>query len=202
MLPQRRSWALGSAGSLTGGALAKLKVKTGFGDGWVELLAILSAIGDYTLLMLHFLHRLLASASPDPSVSAPVGWVLSWMFVFVAALVAPWMPCIPATGIGTPMRTPAGDSLGGVMAYLIGADWRSDSGAGDDICRGTGRRRRGRGQPVMRVVVRRAEALERVEGVLRQWPVAGLSLLMLSLILGGGCSMDIDSAIQPSKSMT
>jgi hypothetical protein len=37
----------------------------------------------------------------------------------------------------------------------------------------------------MRVVVRCEEALERVEGVLRQWPVAGLSLLMLILILGG-----------------
>ena len=37
----------------------------------------------------------------------------------------------------------------------------------------------------MRVVIRGEEALEWVEGVLRQWPVAGLSLLMLILILGG-----------------
>ena len=41
------------------------------------------------------------------------------------------------------------------------------------------------GQPVMRTIVRWGGALERVEGVLRQWPVAGLSLLMLILILGG-----------------
>ena len=178
--------ALGIGGlPLTGGALAKLAVKPVLGDGWVELLAILSAIGT-TLLMLHFLHRLLASASLDPSMSAPVGWVLSWMFMFVAALVAPWM-LYSATGIGT-----WSDAL--QPAILWAASWPILIGAGLAL----GLWRWGRylprvpegdvvvvGQPVMRVVVRCAEALERVEGVLRQWPVAGLSLLMLSLILGG-----------------
>ncbi|HMQ13834.1 MAG TPA: hypothetical protein PKA43_10070, partial [Candidatus Competibacter phosphatis] len=149
------------------------------------LLAILSAIGT-TLLMLHFLHRLLASASPDPSVSAPIGWVLPWIFMFVAALVVPWM-LYSATGIGT-----WSDAL--QPAILWAALWPVLIGAGLAL----GLWRWGRylprvpegdivvvGQPAMRVVVRCAEALERVEGVLRRWPVAGLSLLMLILILGG-----------------
>ncbi len=178
--------ALGIGGlPLTGGALAKLAVKPVLGDGWVELLAILSAIGT-TLLMLHFLHRLLASASPDPLVSAPIGLALPWMFMFVAALVVPWM-LYSATGIGT-----WSDAL--QPAILWAALWPVLIGAGLAL----GLWRWGRylprvpegdivvmGQPAIRVVVRCAEALERVEGVLRQWPVASLSLLMLSLILGG-----------------
>ena len=151
----------------------------------MELLAILSAIGT-TLLMLHFLHRLLASASPDPSVSAPIGLALPWMLMFVAALVVPWM-LYSATGVGT-----WSDAL--QPAILWEALWPVLIGAGLAL----GLWRWGRylprvpegdivvmGQPAMRVVVRCAEALERVEGVLRQWPVASLSLLMLSLILGG-----------------
>jgi formate hydrogenlyase subunit 3/multisubunit Na+/H+ antiporter MnhD subunit len=170
---------------LTGGALAKLAVKPVLGDGRVELLAILSAIGT-TLLMLHFLHRLLASASPDPSVSAPVGLALSWMLMFVATLVVPWM-LYSVTGIGT-----WSDALqpeihwAALWPILIGAGlalvlWRwgrylPQVPEGDIVVVG---------QPAMRVVVCCEEALERMEGVLRQWPVAGLSLLMLILILGG-----------------
>ncbi len=81
--------ALGVGGlPLTGGALAKLAVKPILGDGLVELLATLSAIGT-TLLMLHFLHRLAANAAPAPSASAPVGLVLPWMLMFVAAVGFP-----------------------------------------------------------------------------------------------------------------
>ncbi|MBS1222783.1 MAG: hypothetical protein H6R23_2403 [Proteobacteria bacterium] len=91
--------ALGIGGlPLTGGALAKLAVKPVLGDGRVELLATLSAIGT-TLLMLHFLHRLAASASPDPSASAPIGFALSWMLMFVAAIGVPWT-LYGVTGIG------------------------------------------------------------------------------------------------------
>ncbi|MDS4042048.1 MAG: proton-conducting transporter membrane subunit [Candidatus Competibacter sp.] len=183
--------ALGIGGlPLTGGALAKLAVKPVLEDGLVKLLATLSAIGT-TLLMLHFLHRLLASASPDPSASAPVGWVLSWMFMFVAALVVPWM-LYSATGIGT-----WSDAL--QPKILWAALWPLLIGAGLAL----GLWRWGRylprvpegdivvaGQPAMRVIVRWGDALERVEGVLRQWPVAGLSLLTLILILGGAMFFD------------
>ncbi len=178
--------ALGIGGlPLTGGALAKLAVKPVLGDGWVELLAILSAMGS-TLLMLHFLHRLLASAAPDPSASAPVGLSLPWLFMFVAALGAPWM-LYSATGVGTwSDALQPGILWEALWPILIGAGlalglWRwgrylPQAPEGDIVVVG---------RPAMRVLVRGQEALERVEGVLRQWPVAGLSLLLLILILGG-----------------
>jgi formate hydrogenlyase subunit 3/multisubunit Na+/H+ antiporter MnhD subunit len=192
---QRRLWwvlvpaailALGIGGlPLTGGALAKLAVKPVLGDGRVELLATLSAIGT-TLLMLHFLHRLAASASPDPSASAPIGFALSWMLMFVAAIGVPWT-LYGVTGIGV-----YDDVL--QPKILWAALWPILIGAGLAL----GLWRWGRylppipqgdivvvGQPALRVVVRCEDALERVEGGLRQWPVAGLFMLLLILILGG-----------------
>jgi formate hydrogenlyase subunit 3/multisubunit Na+/H+ antiporter MnhD subunit len=178
--------ALGIGGlPLTGGALAKLAIKPVLGDGLVELLATLSAIGT-TLLMLHFLHRLVASASPDSAAAAPWGIALPWMLMFVAALAVPWA-LYSVTGMG-----PWYDAL--QPGILWAALWPLLIGAG----LASGLWRWGRhlpevpegdivvvGQPAMRVVVRCEEALERVEGVLRQWPAAGLSLLTLILILGG-----------------
>ncbi len=178
--------ALGVGGlPFTGGALAKLAIKPVLGDGLVELLANLSAIGT-TLLMLHFLHRLAASASPDSAAAAPWGIALPWMLMFVAALGVPWT-LYSVAGMGT-----AYDALQSGMLWaalwllLIGAGlalglWRwerylPEVPEGDIVVVG---------QPAMRVVVRCEEVLERVEGVLRQWPVAGLSLLTLILILGG-----------------
>jgi hypothetical protein len=40
------------------------------------------------------------------------------------------------------------------------------------------------GERAARATVPCAEAVERVDGYLRQWPAAGLSLLMLVIILG------------------
>ena len=58
--------ALGLAGlPLTGGALAKLAVKDPLGYGVAGTLASLSASGT-TLLMLHFLHRLVLTAGREP----------------------------------------------------------------------------------------------------------------------------------------
>lgn len=178
--------ALGMGGlPLTGGALAKLAVKPVLGDGLVELLATLSAIGT-TLLMLHFLHRLAVSASPEPSALAPVGLVLPWMLMFVAAIGVPWM-LYPATGIGTWYDAlQPGTLWAALWPILIGAGlalglWRWGRylprvPEGDIVVVG---------QPVMRVMARWGNILEQVESGLRQWPVAGLSLLVLILILGG-----------------
>jgi formate hydrogenlyase subunit 3/multisubunit Na+/H+ antiporter MnhD subunit len=178
--------ALGIGGlPLTGGALAKLAVKPVLGDGLVELLATLSAIGT-TLLMLHFLHRLAASASPDSAAAAPWGIALPWMLMFVAAIGVPWT-LYSVTGMGTGY-----DAL--QPGILWAALWPLLIGAGLAL----GLWRWGRylprvpegdivvvGQLAMRVIVRWGDVLERAEGVLRQWPVAGLSLLTLILILGG-----------------
>ena len=65
--------ALGLGGlPLTGGALAKLAAKTALGDGIVGTLATLSAIGS-TVLMLHFLFRLVASSERDRPAALSVG---------------------------------------------------------------------------------------------------------------------------------
>lgn len=178
--------ALGVGGlPLTGGALAKLAIKPVLGDGLVELLATLSAIGT-TLLMLHFLHRLAVSASPDGSAAAPVGLALPWMLMFIATLVVPWMLySVARMGTGYDALQP-GILWAALWPILIGAGlalglWRwgrylPQVPEGDIVVVG---------QPAMRVIVRWGDALERVEGVLRQWPVAGLSLLTLILVLGG-----------------
>lgn len=178
--------ALGVGGlPLTGGALAKLVVKPVLGDGLVELLATSSAIGT-TLLMLHFLHRLAMSASPDSAAAAPWGIALPWMLMFVAALAVPWT-LYSVTGMGTGYDAlQPGILWAALWPLLIGAGlalglWRwgrylPSIPAGDIVVVG---------QPAMRVVVRWEDALERVEGGLRQWPVVGLSLLTLILILGG-----------------
>jgi formate hydrogenlyase subunit 3/multisubunit Na+/H+ antiporter MnhD subunit len=178
--------ALGIGGlPLTGGALAKLVMKPVLGDGLVEWLATLSAIGT-TLLMLHFLHRLAASAAQEPSASAPAGCALPWMLMFVSGIGVPWM-LYSATGIGNWYDAlQPGILWAALWPVLIGAGlalglWRWGRylpliPAGDIVVVG---------QPAMRVVVRWGDALERVESGLRQWPVAGLSLLMLILILGG-----------------
>ncbi|HOW76862.1 MAG TPA: proton-conducting transporter membrane subunit [Candidatus Competibacteraceae bacterium] len=178
--------ALGVGGlPLTGGALAKLAVKPVLGDGLVELLATLSAIGT-TLLMLHFLHRLAANAAPALSASVPVGLVLPWMLMFVAAIVVPWT-LYSMTGIGRYDEALQPKILWAALwPILIGAGlalalWRwgrylPQIPEGDIVVVG---------QPALRVVVRCEDALARVEGVLRQWPAASLSLLVLMLILGG-----------------
>ena len=192
--PRRLWWVLTPAAilafgmgglPLTGGALAKLAVKPVLGDGWVELLATLSAIGT-TLLMAHFLHRLTANTAPDPSAAAPIGLALPWIMMFAAAVAIPWM-LYSATGIGAwSDALQPGILWAALWPILIGvglalALWRwgrylPQAPEGDIVVVG---------QPAMRVVIRGEEALERVEGVLRQWPVASLSLLILILILGG-----------------
>ena len=139
--------ALGVGGlPLTGGALAKLAVKPVLGDGWVELLAILSAIGT-TLLMLHFLHRLLAaSAAQDASASAPIGL----RFTLDADVHCRYRDSLDAV-FGNRNRhlvlcAPARDTLGGAMAPFDrrGAGARTLAlGAVSAI--DTGRRHRGRG---------------------------------------------------------
>lgn len=86
---------------LTGGALAKLAVKEPLGNGTASTLATISAAGT-TLLMLHFLHRLVLyrlarGASQDARAAAPAGLVLPWLAMAMVSVLAPWL-LYPATG--------------------------------------------------------------------------------------------------------
>ncbi len=176
--------ALGFGGlPLTGGALAKLAAKPPLGDGVVSLLATLAAAGS-ALLMLHFVNRLRASAAADPEAAAPAGLSAPWLVLALAAVLVPWALFLGA-GIGT-----LADML--APAALWQALWPVLLGAGLSLALlrwGERLPRLPEGDVV--VLVERAartsppfgNALERADAVLRQWPVAGLSLLVLTVAL-------------------
>jgi formate hydrogenlyase subunit 3/multisubunit Na+/H+ antiporter MnhD subunit len=90
--------ALGFAGlPLAGGALAKLAVKPLTG-GAVSLLFAAAAVGS-TMLMLHF-SRLIRNIAPAPGDQAVAGIVRkAWAFVFVLALLLPWLLFDVVTGV-------------------------------------------------------------------------------------------------------
>jgi formate hydrogenlyase subunit 3/multisubunit Na+/H+ antiporter MnhD subunit len=175
--------ALGLGGlPLTWGALAKLAVKGPLGDGFAGKLAMLSAAGT-TLLMLHFLRRLAESARQGAT--APAGLVWPWLLMALFSLAVPWI-VYAAFPIGTwedalspsafwklswPML------LGGILALGL---WRwhdrlprvpeGDIAAGLD--------------GAARVTISWGGMLERADQALRRWPVAGASLLLVTILLG------------------
>lgn len=190
----RRAWqvllpaavlALGFGGlPLTGGFLAKLAVKDALGESTVGLLATLAGAGS-TLLMLHFLHRLRPAAATNPQAAAPVGLVLPWLAMALAAIAVPWALFLGA-GIGSLAEALAPTTLwaalwpmllGVVLATLLHR-WERllpQVPEGDLV-----------------VVVERCahagaawgEPLARADAILQRWPVAGVALLALIIILG------------------
>jgi formate hydrogenlyase subunit 3/multisubunit Na+/H+ antiporter MnhD subunit len=185
--------ALGFGGlPLTGGGLAKLAVKAPLGEGVVGLLATLAAAGS-TLLMLHFVHRLSASAAADPQASAPLGLAAPWLALALTAVVIPWTLFLTA-GIGTLADAVAPAALwtalwpvllGGALAALLRrlGERLPRVPEGDVVALGA---------PLARAGAAAGAALERAESVLRRWPVAGLSLLMLTVLLGAALVRGID----------
>jgi formate hydrogenlyase subunit 3/multisubunit Na+/H+ antiporter MnhD subunit len=190
---RRRAWlvllpamvlALGFGGMpLTGGALAKAAVKPQLGAGLVGVLAALSAAGS-TMLMLHFMRRLAASApGGEGAALPPARLLLPWLVLAVAALLLPWQ-FYGLAGAGEPWAVMTEDPvktlgpvlLGGVLAALL-ARRAGIIGAvpeGDILQLG---RPAARGLSACGAIVARGEA------VLRGWPAAGLALLGLVLAL-------------------
>jgi formate hydrogenlyase subunit 3/multisubunit Na+/H+ antiporter MnhD subunit len=177
--------ALGFGGlPLTGGALAKLAVKAPLGAGVVGLLATLAAVAS-TLLMLHFLFRLRSSAASDPRAAAPPGLVWPWLGLAGAAVAVPWALFLSA-GIGSVAEALAPSAvwellwpvlLGVVLAAALRrfAHRLPPVPEGDVLALGG---------PAARIAGAWGDWLVRAEGVLRQWPAAGVSLLTLAVILG------------------
>jgi formate hydrogenlyase subunit 3/multisubunit Na+/H+ antiporter MnhD subunit len=176
--------ALGLGGlPLTGGALAKLAVKAPLGDGVVSLLANFSAVGT-SLLMLHFLQCLARTASPDQQASASTGRAAPWQAMALASIAVPWLLYPFAGGNVSDALTPAAlfDAL---WPVLVGATlalalrrWENrlpPVPAGDIV---------GAAERAFRGSYAVGAALERVDGQLRQWPAAGLSLLAIAVVLG------------------
>jgi multicomponent Na+:H+ antiporter subunit A len=176
--------ALGLAGlPLTGGALAKLAVKGTLGDGVAAMLATLSAAGS-TLLMLHFLRRLRKIARPDARESAPAGLLLPWLAMALAAVMVPWALYL-ANRIGTLYGALSAAALWEALwPILIGAflaiglrRWTRllpELPEGDIVVAG---------ESAARATISWGAALERTDTLLRRWPVACLSLLMVAIVL-------------------
>jgi formate hydrogenlyase subunit 3/multisubunit Na+/H+ antiporter MnhD subunit len=176
--------ALGFGGlPLSGGYVAKLAVKDTLGEGAVGLLATLAGAGS-TLLMLHFLERLRRSA-PDSAATAPAGLVVPWLAMALAAIVLPWALFVRA-GIGSPAEALAPVALlAALWPVLLGiglaallrpwADRLPQVPEGDVVVLV--------GRAVHAGTVMGAP-LNRAEIVLQRWPVGGLALLVLLVVLG------------------
>jgi multicomponent Na+:H+ antiporter subunit A len=177
--------ALGLGGlPLTGGALAKLAVKAELGNSLVGTFATLSAAGS-TLLMLHFLRCLATYRTTNADTATPVGLAWPWLAIAFAAIAVPWI-LYPVTGSGTRSDALAPGVLWSALwpvllgIVLFAGLWRWGSKLprvpeGDIVLAG---------EAALRKTAPWGEAVERADRRLRQWPVAGLSLLMLAIILG------------------
>lgn len=176
--------ALGFAGlPPTGGFLAKLAAKPALGSKVVGLLASLAAVGS-TLLMIHFLRRVAASASPASGAQAAVGLLWPWWLLFLAALMLPWM-LAPVAGIRPWAALTDWYAIwsglwpvlaGGVLALAL-QRW------GERLPRVPEGDLLGLFKDAPQWANTVGERLERTETRLRQWPVAGVLLLVLTLLL-------------------
>ncbi|MBL0351831.1 MAG: complex I subunit 5 family protein [Candidatus Dechloromonas phosphoritropha] len=169
---------------LTGGALTKEVAKSLMGDGPAGVLATLSAIGT-TVLMLHFVFCLRATAAKEENAQAPSGLVVPWLAMAAASIVIPWALYLTAGGY----------SLPDVLApyALWSALW--PIAAGTLLAIGLARWKRQLPQipegdvvvaliPAMRAATTASASLGRLDASLRRWPVAAMSLLFLTLLFG------------------
>jgi formate hydrogenlyase subunit 3/multisubunit Na+/H+ antiporter MnhD subunit len=190
----RRAWlvmvpavvlALGFGGlPPTGGFLAKLAVKPALGDGAVYVLAKLTGAGS-TLLMLHFCRRLAAGAAEGLQATAPTGMLLPWLLLAAAAIGVPWAVFLMADlGTAAELFDPKAlwDAAWPVVLglALMAATWRWQERLprlpeGDVVVLG---------EAAIGGAGRAGAAIERLERMLRSWPVAGATLLLLVVTLG------------------
>ncbi len=165
---------------LTGGALAKLAVKDQLGDGAVGVASQLSGAAT-TALMLVFVMRLARSPAAGRA-GASRSRLWSWAALAVAALLIPWL-MFRAVGSPAEALDPA-KLWDTVWPMLIGAAVAAGVwAAGDRLPR----------IPVGDIVIAEDAAFraslslgpmfDRADRGLREWPAAGLALLMVALAL-------------------
>lgn len=169
---------------LTGGALAKLVVKPALGEGIVGLLAALSSAGT-TLLMLHFLRRLVATSARDAPRAGASRLILPWLAMAFASVAVPWALYLTVMGGALSDAFAPASLWSAVWPVLLGGAlavglWRW-GGSLPEVPEGD----------VVVLVAEDAKGLaratgsmlERLDGMLRQWPVAGVSLLAVAVVL-------------------
>jgi multicomponent Na+:H+ antiporter subunit A len=135
--------------------------------------------------MFQFLRGLAKTASRDAEATAPAGLVWPWLATAAVSLVVPWILFLAVPGGTLP------DPL--APATLWKALWPVLLGIVLAIALGGWLRRLPRvpeGDVVValdgwvRVAVGWGKALDRMDSALRQWPAAGLALLILTVALG------------------
>jgi multicomponent Na+:H+ antiporter subunit A len=169
---------------LTGGALAKIVVDGPLGDGTASKIATLSAIGT-TLLMLQFVRSLSQNASSNPQATAAPGLVRPWLTIAAAALIVPWALYLAVPDGMLPDPLAPAVLWKALWPVLLGATlalalWRwvrrlPRIPEGDIIVLAHGG---------ISFALACGKAMERMDSTLRQWPIAGTSLLILIMALG------------------
>lgn len=177
--------ALGFAGlPLTGGGLTKLALKPLTGDGPAEWLFTIAAIGS-SLLMLHFI-RLIRVLPASPRIT---GAQSAWLFIFVLAMLLPWLLFPGVTGLAASHALKPDVLLG--LAWPVAAGLLIGWGlmAQGRLPRGVTEDPDLRGDPVPRLWDGAAHAANwcigqaaGLEQVTRRWSVSS-SVLVLALVV-------------------
>jgi hypothetical protein len=179
--------ALSLAGlPFSGGALAKLASKTQFASGWSAALATASSVAT-ALLMLHFLSRLRVTTAQAETAS-PAGLVRVWPALALGAILIPWA-LYPAVG-------DVSEAFGlakiwdGVWPLLIAA---ALAFVFNDLQDRAPRIPEGDSVVVFEKAFDKSLALggafEWIDARLRQWPAAGLSLVVIALVLAAATAL-------------
>jgi formate hydrogenlyase subunit 3/multisubunit Na+/H+ antiporter MnhD subunit len=172
--------ALSLAGlPFTGGALAKLATKAQFASGSVAALATLSSIGT-ALLMTHFL-ICFAVPSSRAAQECPSALVRFWPAAALGAILLPWA-FYPVVGnasyafeIGNLVDGLWPVALGMGLAFVLRrVRFAPHVPVGDSIVLE---------EAAFRRLLGIGPSLEKLDARLRQWPVAGISLLLIILAL-------------------
>jgi formate hydrogenlyase subunit 3/multisubunit Na+/H+ antiporter MnhD subunit len=173
--------ALSLAGlPLTGGGLAKLATKAQFSGGLEASLATLSSIAT-ALLMTHFL-VCLAVPLPGAAQECPAGIARFWPAIALSAILLPWLfyPVVGEVSDALEFGE-IGDALWPVaigVALALGVErigWPLPRvPVGDSIILE---------EAAFHRLLALGPSLEALEGHLRQWPAAGVSLLLIVLAL-------------------
>ncbi len=186
VLPLMAVLALSLGGMpLTSGMLAKFATKPMLDYSWLATATTLAGAGS-TMLMVHFLLTIRRDSAGNPIQSPPLGQFVPWLIVAVASFIIPWSlyPAVSGEAVSSLLQPEAlwkvtWPLLLGVLAMLLVQRWPGRIGAipeGDIIVLAQV------GGPLLRKV---SDRIGEIDTNLRRWPVAGLGLTALAVLLGG-----------------
>ena len=170
---------------LTSGALAKLASKPMLGYGWLSGAMTLAAAGS-TALMVHFLLIVRRDTAGNPAGSPPLGQLVPWLAVLATSLIIPWSlyPAVSGETLASLLQPEAlwkvtWPMLLGAVVMLFVHRLPQRLGTipeGDIVVLAQA------GGPWVRDISNR---IGEIDVHLRRWPVAGLGLIALAILLGG-----------------